>query len=194
MVMAVQSLYETDEAQQLRDSARGFLARYRPPDKAFEDASKPDELWQRIAAQGWTSLGSDAEAGGLGEALILLEELGRAACPMPLLDTFLATTVLRGIDTTAVHEVLGALEAGTAAISVALGPLDGDRNAGSIPTVKAADGTMNFSGTVRFVEGLSFTTYVLVAIGSKETADEMALLRVDASGVTVTPTPGFAMP
>ncbi len=32
--MAVQSLYETGEAQQLRDSARGFLARYWPPDKA----------------------------------------------------------------------------------------------------------------------------------------------------------------
>src|SRR5215470_15845366 len=125
MVMAVQSLYETDEAQQLRDSARGFLARYWLPDKALEDASKPEallELWQRIAAQGWTSLGSEAEAGGLGEALILLEELGRAACPVPLLDTFLATTALRGIDTTAVNEVLEALEAGTAAISVALGP------------------------------------------------------------------------
>ena len=28
--MAVYSLYETDEAQQLRDSARGFLRRYPP--------------------------------------------------------------------------------------------------------------------------------------------------------------------
>jgi alkylation response protein AidB-like acyl-CoA dehydrogenase len=195
--MAVQSLYETDEAQQLRDAARGFLARYWPSDKALEDASKPEallELWQRIAAQGWTSLGSDAESGGLGEALILLEELGRAACPVPLLDSFLVTTVLREIDILSVHELLEALEAGTAALSVALGPLDGDSNARSVATVKAADGTMNFSGTVRFVEGLSFTTYVLVAIGSNDTADEMALLRVDAPGVTVTPTPGFAIP
>jgi alkylation response protein AidB-like acyl-CoA dehydrogenase len=195
--MAVQSLYETDEAQQLRDSARGFLARYWPPDKAFEDASKPEallELWQRIAAQGWTSLGSDAEAGGLGEALILLEELGRAACPMPLLDSFLATTALRGIDSPAVHELLEALEAGRSAISVAFGPGDGDSKAGSVATVEATDGTMNFSGTVRFVEGLSFTAYLLVAIGSDETTNEMALLRVDAPGVTVTPTPGFAVP
>jgi hypothetical protein len=41
--MAVQSLYETDEVQQLRDSARGFLARYWPPDKALERAVRPRE-------------------------------------------------------------------------------------------------------------------------------------------------------
>src|SRR5690242_4781027 len=137
MVMAVQSLYETDEAQQLRDSARRFLARYWPPDKAFEHANQPEallELWQRIAAQGWTSLGSDAEIGGLREVLILLEELGRVACPVPLFDSFLATTALRKIDTPTVHELLEALEAGTAAISVALGPADGDSNAGSVAT------------------------------------------------------------
>jgi alkylation response protein AidB-like acyl-CoA dehydrogenase len=195
--MTVQSLYETDEAQQLRDSARGFLARYWPPDKALEYAAQPEallEMWQRIAAQGWTSLGSDAEVGGLGEALILLEELGRAACPVPLLDTFLATTALQGIDSTAVHEVLGALEAGTGAISVALGPFDGNINAGSVAAVKATDGAMNFSGTVRFVEGLSFAAYLLVTIVSNDRAVEMVLLRIDAPGVTVTPTPGFSIP
>jgi len=82
--MAVQSLYETDE-EQLRDSARGFLARYWPPDKALERAVRPEalqEFWQRAAAQGWTSLGLDAEAGGLREVLVLLEELGRDACPV----------------------------------------------------------------------------------------------------------------
>ena len=102
--MAVQTLYETDEVQQLRDSARGFLARYWPPDKALERGAQPEalrELWQRAAAQGWTSLGSDPEAGGLQEVVALLEELGRAACPVPLLDAFLATTALRQADTSA---------------------------------------------------------------------------------------------
>ncbi len=95
--MAVQSLYEAGEVQQLRDSARGFLARYWPPDRALERAIQPEalqEFWQRTAAQGWTSLGSDAEAGGLREILVLLEELGRAVCPLPLLDAFLAATAL----------------------------------------------------------------------------------------------------
>jgi len=195
--MAVYSLYETDEAQQLRDSARGFLARYWPPDKALERAAQPEalrELWQRAVYQGWTSLGSDAEAVGLREVLVLLEELGRAACPVPLLDAFVATVALRQANTTAAHDVLEALEEGTAAISVAFGPVDGDSNAGSVVVMTTRDGTTNFTGTVRFVEGLSFTTHLLVVVDSTETTGEMALLRTDAPGVTVTPTPGFAIP
>ena len=47
---------------------------------------------------------------------------------------------------------------------------------------------------VRFVEGLSFATHLLVVVGSTETTVEMALLQTDAPGVTVTPTPGFAIP
>ena len=100
IIMAVHSLYETDEAQQLRDSARGFLARYWPSDRALERAAQPEvlrELWQRAAAQGWTSLGLDAGMGGLREVLVLLEELGRAACPIPLLDAFVATTALKQV-------------------------------------------------------------------------------------------------
>jgi alkylation response protein AidB-like acyl-CoA dehydrogenase len=195
--MAVESLYETDEAQQLRDSARGFLTRYWPPDKALERANQPEalrELWQRAAAQGWTSLGLDSEAGGMREVLVLLEELGRAACPVPLLDTFLATTALRQADTSAAYEVLEVMEAGTVAISVAVGPEDGDSNAGSVAGITTSEGTVHFTGTVRFVEGLSFTTHLLVVVGYTETTDEMALLRTDAPGVTVTPTPGFAIP
>ena len=195
--MAVHSLYETDEARQLRDSARGFLARYWPSDRALERAAQPEalrELWQRAAAQGWTSLGLDAGMGDLREVQVLLEELGRAACPIPLLDAFVATTALKQSYSSTVHEVLEALEEGTAAISVAFGPEDGDSNAGSVTEFTALDGTSNFTGTVRFVEGLSFTTHLLVVVGPTETTVEMALLQTNTPGVTVTPTPGFAIP
>ena len=195
--MAVQTLYETDEVQQLRDSARGFLARYWPSDKALERAAQPEvlrELWQRAAVQGWTSLGSDPEAGGLQEVVALLEELGRAACPVPLLDAFLTTTTLRQADISAAREVLEALDAGTASISVALGPADGDGNAGSVASASSSDGTTYFTGTIRFVEGLSFATHLLVTIGSSAATEGVALIRTDAAGVTVTLTPGFAIP
>ncbi|MGZ3622674.1 MAG: acyl-CoA dehydrogenase [Ktedonobacteraceae bacterium] len=195
--MAVHSLYETDEVQQLRDSARGFLVRYWPSDRALERVDQPDalrEIWQRAAAQGWTSLGTDAGDGGLREVLVLLEELGRASCPIPLLDAFVATTALKQSYSSVVHKVLGALEEGTAAISVAFGPEDGDSNAGRITGITTLDGTTNFTGTVRFVEGLSFATHLLVVVGSTETTAEMALIQTDAPGVTVTPTPGFAVP
>ncbi|MGZ3617708.1 MAG: acyl-CoA dehydrogenase family protein, partial [Ktedonobacteraceae bacterium] len=181
--MAVHSLYETDEVQQLRDSARGFLVRYWPSDRALERVDQPDalrEIWQRAAAQGWTSLGTDAGDGGLREVLVLLEELGRASCPIPLLDAFVATTALKQSYSSVVHKVLGALEEGTAAISVAFGPEDGDSNAGRITGITTLDGTTNFTGTVRFVEGLSFATHLLVVVGSTETTAEMALIQTDA--------------
>ena len=92
-----------------------FCGVIRPPDRALERATQQvalRELWQRAAAQGWTSLGLDDGAGGLQEVLVLLEELGRAACPRPLLDAFVATTALKQSTSSAVHEVLEALEAG----------------------------------------------------------------------------------
>lgn len=195
--MAIQNMDETDEVQQLRDSARGFLTRYWPPDKALEHASQPEALqglWKRTATQGWASPGSNAEAGGLREALVLLEELGRAACPLPLLDAFIASTILAQSDTPVIHEMLTNLEAGTAAISVALGPFDGDRNAGSIAGTVAPDGTIYYTGSVRFVEGLSVATHLLAVVGSAKTASEVAIIKIDAPGITVTPTPGFAIP
>ncbi len=37
-------------------------------------------------------------------------------------------------------------------------------------------------------------THLLIAVGSSEGTDEVALIRTDAPGVMVTPTPGFAIP
>ena len=194
MYMAVYSLYDTGEVQQLRDSARGFLARYWPPDKYPSLIAQPAalrDLWQRAAAQGWTSLGSDAGAGGFREMIVLLEELGRAACPFPLLDAFLATTTLKQDTSQAVREVLEALADGTAAISVALGPFDGDSTAGQVEESAVTGTGSRFNGTIRFVEGLSIATHLLVAVGS---TGAVALIRTDAPGLTITFTPGFAVP
>src|SRR5258708_33721152 len=74
--MAVQSLNEAGEVQQLRDSARGFMARSWPPDRALERGIQPEALQEfchRTAAPGWTSLGSEDEVGGLREVHVLLE-------------------------------------------------------------------------------------------------------------------------
>jgi alkylation response protein AidB-like acyl-CoA dehydrogenase len=195
--MAVTRLYETDEIQELRESTRGFLARYWPPDKAVKRALQPEELqemWKRIAAQGWTSLGSDPETGGLREVLVLQEELGRAACPLPLMDAFIATTILRNVDTPAARSTLGELATGRSAISVALGPFDGDSNAGSVSKTIESDGAEYFSGTLRFVEGLPYAKLLLYPVGTSETTNELAIVVTNASGTIITPTPGFAVP
>ena len=75
-------------------------------------------------------------------------------------------------------------------MSEASGFEDGDSNAGSVAGITTLPGNTNFTGTVRFVEGLSFATHLLVVVGSAE----MALIQTDAPGVTVTLTPGFAIP
>ena len=191
--MPVQSMYDTEEAQQLRDSARGFLEHHWPPEQALLLAAQAEALrdfWKQAASQGWTSLGSSTEEGGMREAIVLLEELGRAACPLPLLDAFLATISLRQHAGQNAGTVLREQGKGTAAISLALGTFDGDANAGQIDVASNPGADPRFTGTVRFVEGLSIATHLLVAV-----SDTMvALIRTDAQGMSIRPTPGFAVP
>ena len=48
-------------------------------------------VWDVAAAQGWTALG---EVGALGGAVAALRELGRRACPFPLMDVYVAARML----------------------------------------------------------------------------------------------------
>jgi len=48
-------------------------------------------VWDVAAAQGWTALG---EVGTLGGAVAALRELGRRACPFPLMDVYVAARLL----------------------------------------------------------------------------------------------------
>jgi alkylation response protein AidB-like acyl-CoA dehydrogenase len=48
-------------------------------------------VWDVAAAQGWTALG---EIGALGGALAALRQLGRRACPFPLMDVYVAARLL----------------------------------------------------------------------------------------------------
>ena len=107
----------------LRDAVRGFLGEHWPPAGAVErqaDAAALHTLWLGLARQGLTALGGDDELGGVAEWCIMLEECGRAACPAPLLDGFLAQRVLRGSrDGAAWAE---ALSSGDVAVALAPSP------------------------------------------------------------------------
>jgi len=48
-------------------------------------------VWDVAAAQGWTALG---EVGTLGGAVAAVRELGRRACPLPLMDVYVAARLL----------------------------------------------------------------------------------------------------
>jgi alkylation response protein AidB-like acyl-CoA dehydrogenase len=86
------------DQQLLRTSARAFLDEHVKPATVralFDDPRGEREgLWKEMAELGWLGLALPEEAGGsaLGmvETAILLEEMGRAACPAPYLPTVLA--------------------------------------------------------------------------------------------------------
>ena len=80
------SLPGAHERVLLRESVRGFLQANWPAERAVaaaDDRQALRALWAGLVQQGLTALGQDPEVGGMREAAIVMEELGRAACPVP---------------------------------------------------------------------------------------------------------------
>ena len=77
----------------LRDELRAFLQVKWPPVGAVQrqrDKASLAVLWQGLSDLGLTTLGSQAEEGGVRELVVVMEELGRAAAPAPVLGSALA--------------------------------------------------------------------------------------------------------
>ena len=51
-------------------------------------------IWTQLVGQGVASLGCDFSEGGLREILVVMAELGRAACPAPMWSAALANLSL----------------------------------------------------------------------------------------------------
>ncbi len=180
-----ESVLPTDEERQmLRDSLRGFLERRWPPAEVGTRTATPEELarlWSDIAVQGLASLGTDPSEAGLRGIAVVMQELGRAACPAPVLEAVLANFVLtESHEDPSVNAFLNRLHAGEASVSVAFGEFDGDANAGS-----ARIEGRTVSGKLRFVEGAETATYLLVLVAEGPSA---ALISKDGVGVHVTAT------
>ena len=85
-------LSNDEERTMLRDSIRGLLSEHWPPEKAQAYAADPERqksMWRLLSEQGLSALCSKDSGTGLREALIVMAELGRAACPAPVLDAAL---------------------------------------------------------------------------------------------------------
>ncbi|AEI81934.1 acyl-CoA dehydrogenase (plasmid) [Cupriavidus necator N-1] len=183
-----------EERLMLQESLRRLLARHWPAERAVEHAADQQALasiWRVLAEQGLTSLGSNPQEGGLREIAVALEELGRVACPAPLIGAALANLAL----STHLPEepapgeaaaLLGALHRGDASVSFAFGSFDGDAQAGC---VRFAKGTLH--GRTAFVEAASHATHLLVLA---EPGPVLAIVPCGAAGLTVTETSGLAVP
>lgn len=155
-----------EERGMLRDSVRGFLESNWPAATAAERAGQPPAvaaLWQGLADQGLAALGAEPTEGGLREIAIVMEELGRASCPAPLLGHCLGNLVLARQAAITGRPLLDAallkrLHGGAMRMTLAFAGFAGDERAG---TVTFADGYA--SGTLDFVDGALHATHLLVA-------------------------------
>ena len=84
----------TAEQDDLRSSVRSFLEKECPTSvvrAVVETGQPPPGLWESMVALDWPALGVPEEHGGLGlsivETAVVVEELGRAVVPGPLLAT-----------------------------------------------------------------------------------------------------------
>ena len=178
-----------EERELLRDSVRGFLGQHWPVEGAVgghADAQALASIWRGLAGQGLTALGSDPEMGGMAEVLVVMEELGRAACPVPLQDAVLANLAFGQSDAPQAREVLAALHSGKARLVWAFGAADGDANAGVV-TVHGN----HADGLLRFLDGGHAATHVMT---TGPEAGEVALLSCAAPTCVATPARVMGMP
>lgn len=184
-----------EEAGLLKDSARKFFADNFTTDKLhrmvasdhnperMSGCSWDRDLWQQMVELGWTSVAIPESAGGLGMPLVavagLVEELGRAAFPCPLLGSLNAAYVLSecGTDSEAALTEIAEGRTATLAITNAQGswnPADTD--------VHSLQGTLN--GMACFVQDARKAERLLV---SAQTEHGLSLYWVatDAAGITI---------
>ncbi|WP_024517873.1 acyl-CoA dehydrogenase [Bradyrhizobium sp. Tv2a-2] len=171
-----------DVREMLRDSLRGFLGEHWRADEAANRTAAPEQvsaIWTRLVGQGVAALGHDFSEGALREILIVMDELGRAACPGPMWSAALANLALADCEVDGTRDLLGRLHAGAAMICFSFGACDPDRGTGSL---RIADDRA--SGTLRFVEVAASCTHLVVAIGDHE----LAVIELKAVGVETVPT------
>ena len=177
----------------LREAVASFAAA-RSPEASVRAAIATDlgydaALWTQLAEQlGLPGLLVEESYGGSGssfeEVAIVLEELGRALVPSPLLSVYLATAALAGSEAGPAY--LPELASGTLLAALALPqPGGGER---PLPEVTAVA-----PGVLAGSAGLVIDGHLegLLIVAARD-ADDLALYLVapDAPGVTRTPLPG----
>ena len=135
----------------LHDAVRGWCERHCPPSvpRALLDADTETRppFWDELAHQGWLGLHVDDAYGGSGfglpELVVVLEELGRAVAPGPMLPTVLAGALIQAGGSEPLAKAL--LPGLTAGERVGAAALDAD---GALLGDETADG-VHVSGTLR---------------------------------------------
>ena len=169
-----------EERTLLRDSVRGFLETHWPCAGAVErgaDATAVRALWQGLAGQGLAALGGVPEEGGARELVLVMEELGRAAAPVPMLGAAIANRALTGHTDPLARRVLDRVQGGQARVAISFGELDPDPQSAEIDWVHG-----RLDGVLRFVDAAAGATDLLLV-----TPDGFAWVDLTAPVVEVVP-------
>jgi alkylation response protein AidB-like acyl-CoA dehydrogenase len=160
----------TEDHESLRTTALRWAQTHCPatvPRSVAEATAGSGELpaaWEKMAAQGWLGLHLSEEHGGQGftlaETAVVLEELGHALFPGPLLPTLLVSAALARLPhgpATVPPEWRRGLADGAITAAVALG-------AAPHPWQLVDDGALALAGAVRPVLGLPTARLILVPL------------------------------
>ncbi|NBB50445.1 hypothetical protein GVN24_19400 [Rhizobium sp. CRIBSB] len=183
---------DTDIQQMLRDSARAWLAEAGGPGRVravrATEAGFDPAIWSGMGEMGWTGVLLPESAGGselgLGPALTLAEELGRAASPDPFIaSVFIAGTVLEASTAEGAGDLLSGLAGGRHSVTLAW---QEQRGTLGLPDLATRLSGGRLCGAKVHVPGWHPDTVLLVAAATDEGP---CVVRIDpgAPGVAVTP-------
>lgn len=187
----MQTIISDDERELLLASTRRLLSQRWSAEHSAEgavSAARISAAWRSMSEQGLAVLGSDRNLGGLREILLVFEELGRSACPAPLVGAIVMNLLLRDRtdESPGFKAVSEGVQDGSAAIAVCFGSFDGDQQGGSIQLHGSS-----LTGDIAFVDDTQVSSHFLVFLAKPARA---LIIPADAKGVIVNPTPGLAEP
>ncbi len=188
----------SEDQKFLKDQARKFLSEKCPttvPRAVLESGATHDgELWQAIAAMGWTGTAIPEAYGGLGlghlELCVIAEELGRALAPVPFASSvYLATEALLTAGSEAQkHAYLPKLAEGSVIGTLAMG--EGAKPATPASMTVSFDGAQITGEKLPVPDGMvaDFAVVVVKNSGGTDEADvDLALVNLNGPGVTREP-------
>ena len=196
-----------EEEELLKNGVRDFLQTECPTSlvRAMEtDAlGYPPDLWATAARLGWLALVLPEEYGGDGAPLthlgLLLEEVGRAAAPLPLHSTLVTALAVADAGSEAQKkEILPRVASGDLILTWAVSEADPRLEAANVLCQARPDGDgFLINGTKLFVDNFNAAGRCLVACRTSPASDKsegvsLFLVDANAAGISHAPLPNMA--
>jgi alkylation response protein AidB-like acyl-CoA dehydrogenase len=178
----------SESERTVRDGARHLLAREVTAEymqAAHTAVDFPSDLWQKLADKGWLGVAVEDSATGYGGSLVhwalVLEEMGRVACPAPVAEHMSAVAYLAAVSA-ADDERLAGAAAGRLIVTIA----HEDKPGSAVTAGPAQAGNVELRGTKMLVPYAQGASHLVVVVG---TGDSRAYYWLDATapGVTLIP-------